>query len=577
MYRPFNNYTAYSLLRWQIPGLIILFFVLLPARSLAQYDTLLHKPYAKKVLGVHAMYKDLIDIGDSARRVEKAAEIKSFARRHKDRGLELEIELFLVFWNAFYQQQPKDVSLRKLTALVGLVSKENIDFLRARALRALAEFYWKYEGNYEQAFEQYLLLDKELASARADAYPEMARDLMQIGEAYYFFQDYSVAKKYFKRAIALPETAFNTMVLNAARNNLGLCFQQENELDSADHYFNEVRKTRFPEAEVWKRIATGNLGTDNYLRKQFDKAIPLLETDFNGSVTENDYGCAAGAAILLADIFRDRGNMELAGTFIAHAQTYIMKAEQPDRLRLLYPVMSKWYAAAGDAERSKQYVDSSIAAFNRYNEKFSALKVLRAQQKVDRQREELQLSAFTLERQRKVAERNLLILLLLILCIAIVLIYFIQKKKQLAKDFKLQAATQELELARANLNRFTESILEKNKLIEQLQNRNPEKDKTTLFQQLQQSTILTEDDWQSFQVLFDKAYPGFILRVKEKQSELSTGELRYFVLARLNLSTKEMAAMLGVSPNAIQVMRHRIRKKLSLADHAALDEMIKNI
>ena len=194
MYRPFNSYTAYSLLRWKIPGLIVLFFVLFPERSLAQYDTLLHKPYAKKVLGVHAMYKDLIDIGDSARREEKAAEIKSFARRHKDRGLELEIELFLVFWNAFYQHQPNDVSLRKLTGLVALVSKENIDFLRARALRALAEFYWKYEKNYEQAFEQYLLLDKELASARADAYPEMARDLMQIGEAYYFFQDYPVAR-----------------------------------------------------------------------------------------------------------------------------------------------------------------------------------------------------------------------------------------------------------------------------------------------------------------------------------------------------------------------------------------------
>lgn len=399
---------------------------------------------------------------------------------------------------------------------------------------------------------------------------------MQIGKAYYFFQDYALAGNYFKKAIVLPETPFNTMVINDARNTLGLCYQQLNELDSSDYYFNEVMKTTFPEATVWKRIATGNLGANMYLRKQYDKAIPLLETDFNGAVAENDYGCAAGASIILADIYRDKGRLDLAKAFIGHAQHHIQKAEQPDRLRLLYPVMSKWYGATGDAERSKQYVDSSVTAFNRYNEKFSALKVLRAQQKVDRQKEELQLASFALERQRKIAERNFLVLAVLILCFITVLTYFIQRKRQLAKDIKLQAATQELEIAALNLNRFTESILEKNKLIEQLQNRSSEEDKAGIFQELQQSTILTEDDWQSFQLLFDKAYPGFIPRAKEKYPELSIGELRYFVLSRLNLSNKEMAAMLGVSPNAIQVMRHRIRKKLNLPDNTSLDEVIRS-
>jgi tetratricopeptide (TPR) repeat protein len=318
------------------------------------------------------------------------------------------VDFFLVFWNAFYQNQPRKVSLKALTKQVELATEENVDFLRARSLRALAEFYWKIEKNYELAFEQYLLLDKELASAEANDYPEMTRDLMQIGQAYYFFQDYPMASKYFKRAIAVPETPFNTMVINDARNTLGLCYQQFSDLDSSDYYFKEVLKTSFPESAVWKRIATGNLGANMYLRKQYDNAVPLLETDFYGAVAENDYGCAAGASILLADIFRDKGKMEQAATFIAHARDNIKKAEQPDRLRFLYPVMNKWYAAAGDIERSMQYADSSVSAFNRYRERFSALKVLRAQQRVDRQKEELQLAAFTLETQQKTAERNLL-------------------------------------------------------------------------------------------------------------------------------------------------------------------------
>lgn len=543
----------------------------------AQYDTLLHRPYGETVLGIHAMYRDLINIADSSARVEKAEEIKAFARKHKDRRLELNVDFFMVFWKAFFLNQPKEVSHRTLIELVDRSSKENVDFLRARSLRALAEFYWKIEKNYQRSFEQYILLDNEISKANPKDYPEMARDLMQIGKAYYFFHDYLLAIKYFKRAIALPENTFTTGVINDARNTLGLSYQQLGRLDSADFYFNRVLETKFPESAAWKRIAIGNLGADLYLGRHYDKAIPLLEEDFYGAEKDHDLGAAAGSAIPLADIYRIKGDLNRAKIFWQKAAEYIEKAKQPERLRLLYPVMSKWYADSGDKENAKRYIDSSIAATNRYNAEYSALKVLRAQQEVDRQKEELQKAAYTLEWERKTSERNLLILLVIILCVGIVLTYFIQKKRQLTKDLHLQATTQELEIARLNLKSYTESIREKNELIEQMQRQDQEEEKIGIYQQLQQSTILTEEDWNTFQQLFDKAYPGFIQRLKDKHNELSVGELRYFVLSRLNLSTREMATMLGVSPNAVQVMRHRIRKKLNLADAISLEEVIRDI
>lgn len=557
--------------------LLAVFLLFLSSSAVAQYDTLLHRPYGETVLGIHAMYEDLINIPDSTARAEKAEEIKAFARKHKDRRLELNVDFFLVFWNAFFLHQPKEVSHRTLVELVDRFTKENVDFLRARSLRALAEFYWKIEKNYQRAFEQYLLLDNEISGANPRDYPEMARDLMQIGKAYYFFHDYPLAIKYFKRAIALPENSFTTGVINDARNTLGLSYQQLGRLDSADYYFNRVLETKFGESAAWKRIAIGNLGADLYLGGHYDKAIPLLEEDFYGAEKEHDLGAAAGSAIPLADIYRMKGDLSRAKIFWQKAEEYIEEAKQPERLRLLYPVMSKWYADIGDKENAKRYVDSAIVATNRYNAEYSALKVLRAQQEVDRQKEELQEAAYTLEWERKASERNLLILLVIILCIGIALTYFIQKKRQLTKDLSLQAATQELEMARISLNSYTESIREKNELIEQLQHQGQEAEQMGIYQQLQQSTILTEEDWNTFQQLFDKAYPGFIQRLKDKYIELSMGELRYFVLSRLNLSTREMAAMLGVSPNAVQVMRHRIRKKLDLADGISLEEVVKQI
>ncbi len=558
-------------------GVLLFLQMYLSLPVFAQYDTLLHKPYGKNVLGIHAMYRDLINVPDSTQRAGKAEEIKRFALKHKDRQLVMNVDFFLVFWNAFYQHQPKEVSLRELKEQVKRASEENTDFLRARSLRALAEFYWKIDKNYELAFEQYLLLDKELVAVHQDDYPEIARDLMQIGEAYYFFQDYTIAITYFKRAIALPENEFNTMVINSARNTLGLCYQQLSNHDSADYYFNEVQKTNFPEAMVWKRIAMGNIGLSMYLRKKYDEAIPLLETDFSRSVKENDYGCAAGAAIALADIYMDKGKMDQSGIFITYAQDYIQKAEQPDRLRLLYPVMSKWYSYSGNAVRAQLYTDSAVSAVNNFHEKYSALKLLRAQQKMSLQATALQQAAFKLEKQSRINQRNLLLITILGLCFILVLSYFIQKRRREALHIKMQSAAHELEIAQLNLKEFTSHIAEKNKLIEELESRRSDEQKMDMIVQLRKSTILTEDDWSNFQSLFDKAYPGFIYRTLDTYPELTISELRYFVLSRLKMNYREIAAILGVSPNTVQVQRHRIRKKLNLETNEMMEEIINNM
>lgn len=547
--------------------LLVITLIVYSFYAQGQYEKLLYKPYNEKVIGVHAMYRDLINISDSVQRAKKAEEIKAFARKHNDRSLELEVNFFQIFWNAFYQNQPKKAALKALQEQLDIVSKENISFLKVRSLRALAEFYWKKEQNYEMAFEQYLLLDKELTTIKPSDYPEMARDLMQIGRAYYFFQDYNLAKEYFKKAIKLPENTFNTMVLNDARNTLGLCYQELDKLDSADFYFKEVQKNTFPEAAVWKRIATGNIGNSMYLRKQYDKAIPLLETDFNGAVAENDDGCAAGAAILLADIYREKGNLEKAEVFIEQAKYHIEKIGQSDRLRLLYPVMSKWYAAMGNTEKSKQYIDSSVVAFNRYNEKFSALKVLRAQQKVDRQKEQLQLA----DKQRKIMERNLMIAIAMGLGVVLVLGYFILKRRQQATEIEKLKVENELKRAQSEITLFVNKINEQSKITERFSQeleklKNSETEERRLLEktvtELRTAKILTDEDWLAFQQHFAKIYPNFITHLKTDFPAITEAELRYLMLSKLQLSHKEMAQALGISPDAVRVTWNRVRKKL---------------
>lgn len=553
----------------------LVFFASLPVR--AQYEHLVHKPYADRIDGYFYLYQDLIGLKDFQKIQDKTEEVRRFAREKKDRDLNLEMDLFLVYYDAFFNKAEPQKAVTAITGLIDRSEKEKVFHINVRAIRVLALYYWD-QGQYESSFEQYMILDKKLSSTNVYDYPELVRDLLKVGEAYYFFQDYEQAKKYFERIIRLPETAFNTMFMNSARNTLGLCYQKQKDYARSDYYFNEILKTDFPEPKrIWKRIAMGNLGANQYYLKNYDKALPLLKYDFDEAGREGDYGPAAGAAILLADIFLQRNNRKEAWQYIQSAFDNIEKSGQKERLRDLYPVVSKWYIEEGQHTLSKAYLDSTLAATRRYHEQFSAISVLRARQKLSLQEEKLRNAEAELTAQKKDSERRIMVIVMLALIIIIVLGYSILKRDQYAKDMKIKAATQKLEAAQLDLSRFAERITEKNRLIEQLSDQRSEEEKVILINQLKQSSILTEEDWYTYQRTFDSAYPGFISRVKERFPNLSLSEMRYFVLLKLNLSYKEMAVVQGVSPNTIQVLRHRLRKKFNLDSNGAIEEMLRKI
>ncbi|MEL7148483.1 MAG: helix-turn-helix transcriptional regulator, partial [Bacteroidota bacterium] len=87
-------------------------------------------------------------------------------------------------------------------------------------------------------------------------------------------------------------------------------------------------------------------------------------------------------------------------------------------------------------------------------------------------------------------------------------------------------------------------------------------EKIQKFEKLLNSVLLTENDWSDFRKVFDKLHYGFLPRLKLRHPDLTEGEKRLAVLIKLRLSNKEMARMLGISPNSIVKSRYRLKKKL---------------
>lgn len=158
-----------------------------------------------------------------------------------------------------------------------------------------------------------------------------------------------------------------------------------------------------------------------------------------------------------------------------------------------------------------------------------------------------------------------------------------QAAREQLQALELEAVRRENELHTQRLDDFTQLLMEKNRQVEELTHQNraaapppspvanhlsdlePADDGSDL-EALYHQTILTEADWERFKTLFERVRPGFIPRVKHQFSGLTASELRLILLLKMNMQTREMADMLGVSPETIKKSRYRLRKKLGLDD-----------
>jgi DNA-binding CsgD family transcriptional regulator len=85
------------------------------------------------------------------------------------------------------------------------------------------------------------------------------------------------------------------------------------------------------------------------------------------------------------------------------------------------------------------------------------------------------------------------------------------------------------------------------------------------------------DDWKMFQEAFNNADKKFLDKVKDKHPDLTPNDLRLCAYLRLNLSSKEIAPLLNISPRSVEVKRYRLRKKMSLDHNSNLTNYILEI
>jgi len=73
-----------------------------------------------------------------------------------------------------------------------------------------------------------------------------------------------------------------------------------------------------------------------------------------------------------------------------------------------------------------------------------------------------------------------------------------------------------------------------------------------------------EHIWKEFEICFEKVYSNFYNKLTEKVPDISVREKRLCAFLKMNMSTKEIAAITFQTPNSIDVAKHRLRKKIGI-------------
>lgn len=132
-------------------------------------------------------------------------------------------------------------------------------------------------------------------------------------------------------------------------------------------------------------------------------------------------------------------------------------------------------------------------------------------------------------------------------------------------DFELQLKDKDLQNEKQQLATTALWLTQKNELLKEIQQSLSNKNgaSSALIKKLDQN-LNAENDWNRVKGHFEKVHPNFFKVLYASFPDLTQNEHRLCAYLRMNLSTKEIAALLGVSINAIEQARRRLRKKLGI-------------
>lgn len=443
---------------------------------------------------------------------------------------------------------------------------------------------------YTEAIAQYNFALEQLESNLQD--PIFTKLNNNIGEVYLSLNNFEQAEQHFEESRQASERLKDDKGLAISLGLLGDSHEKQAEYEDAlQDQRRSLELFQKLEDDHGVAITNENIGSIYEDLEEFGLAYEYFKKAYH-YLQDSQSTEEINVLNNLGDSFRKRGDYQPGLEYTTKALELAKQLNDLHQLESAYKDLSKNYALMGNYQDAHE----NLLLAEKYNnemlkaQNYDQLNVLQTIYETNKKEAEIEL----LKEQNKVsvANQNLLWVALFAIAVIFILLYYYMGRKRKAKlkiqEYKqrmLKAELdkkaieeknlqQEVQLKAASLSRYSLHLSQKNKILLDMSNtlRNMVTRKhMNMSEKIKELVkeidfnLKQEQEWDEFMTFFKEIHPDFIKKLSAlSKNSLSPAELRLGMLLRLNLSSKEIASILRVTPDSVRVARYRLRKKLPI-------------
>jgi DNA-binding CsgD family transcriptional regulator len=449
--------------------------------------------------------------------------------------------------------------------------------------------YFYLAEDYGRAFEYLLSANNRFQQIGYDRIPEIHRYLYELAFNYYYLREDDKVIALLTEAARYPP--FNPNLHIQTYNTLAMSYGRFHKPETdrqAGANFQKAYKLAMSYGDsVWMGIVRGNLSDTHMRQGQWQLALEALRTDYRLVMrTARQTGYPLSSAAAMAKMFYELGQLDSCRYYLEQAKRmHRLQVELPDYSKSFqddlfwqryYETARLYYQRVGNLSLVTRCTDSLLVYEARIDKRYRSRAALLAEQRLLVQQHQAEVEKLHKGSLTQRLWLGLGVGLALLVAGLLGLLYRTSQRRRqqetrthTEREHQLEAekqqATAERDQARADLNRFLESLH---------QAEVPRTTKLPAEPSLTSARLLTDNDWQLFRDHFDRVYPDFFWQLNQQLTSLSPAEERLMALAKLKLHSRQMSQMLGISTESIRKSKYRLRKKFGLAGESPLLDLL---
>lgn len=312
------------------------------------------------------------------------------------------------------------------------------------------------------------------------------------------------------------------------------------DLKSAEYY----KKIKDPKKRNgWLAIQYSSVGYTYIDLDKYDEALYYSRKAYLLSKAENDSLNQAFGMYGIGNAYLEMNKTDSSIYYYKQALPIFEKAQDIYRLQYIYDDLATLHEKLGEDKLYNYYSKKSKELYD----------VIRKKEKIETDK----FSKNIIENEKTSWFKNLYLI------IAGVLVFFIVKMYFTVKYFKRY----QREKRRRRLTKI--HLLEKEKVLNQLESKVNDS-----FAELLE---LAKSNDSSFLSRFKEIYPNFYKKIVNNYPEMTSGQLKFCALLKLNFSTKEIAQISFISVRSVEMKKSRLRKQLNIPSDVDLNNWMMNL